>query len=36
MNHQAEAVEVKKIIDHLATLEAEGGTVTQEDLKFLE
>jgi hypothetical protein len=33
INHQAEAVDVKKII---VTLEAEGGTVTQEDFKILE
>jgi hypothetical protein len=36
INHQAEAVDVKKIIDRLVTLEPEGGTVTQEDFKILE
>jgi hypothetical protein len=36
INHQAEAVEVKKIIDRLVELEAEGATVTQEDFTFFE
>ncbi|EFX66462.1 hypothetical protein DAPPUDRAFT_116382 [Daphnia pulex] len=36
INHQEEAVEVKKIIDRLVELEAEGGTVTQEDFNFFE
>ncbi|EFX62714.1 hypothetical protein DAPPUDRAFT_119938 [Daphnia pulex] len=36
INHQAEAGEVKKIIDRLVELEAEGGTVTQEDFNFFE
>jgi hypothetical protein len=36
INHQAEAVEVKNIIDRLVELEAEGATVTQEDFTFFE
>ncbi|EFX78088.1 hypothetical protein DAPPUDRAFT_105323 [Daphnia pulex] len=36
INHQADAVEVKKIIDRLVELEAEGATVTQEDFTFFE
>jgi hypothetical protein len=36
INHQEEASEVQTIVDRLVRLEAEGGTVTQEDFNFWE